>query len=221
VKIKVCEFFEERFARNDVCQVRLDKVDFNSISEADNEVLVGEFSDEEVKAAVWGCDSSKSPGPNGFNFGFIKSCWDILKEDVVLAVKDFAGNGSWPRGSNASFLCLIPKVENPQQPGEFRPISLVGCLYKIISKAFSLRLKKVIGKIIDARQSAFLKGRGLMDSVLVANEVSEEYKRKRKSCVVFKVDYEKAYDSVIGIFFTICLGGWDFVIIGFSGLRDV
>jgi len=96
---------------------------------------------------------------------------------------------------------LIPKVENPQQLGEFRPISLVGCLYKIISTALSLRLKKVIGKIIDARQSAFLEGRGLMDSVLVANEVMEEYKRKGKSCVVFKVNYEKAYDSV----------NWDFL----------
>jgi len=115
-------------------------------------MLVGEFSEEEVKAAIWGCDSSKSPGSDGFNFEFIKSCWDILKEDVVLAVKDFAGYGSWPRGSNASFLCLIPKVENPQQLGEFRPISLVGCLYKIISNALSLRLKKVIGKIIHDRQ---------------------------------------------------------------------
>ena len=54
----------------------------------------------------------------------------------------------------------------------------------------------MIGKIIDARQLAFLEGRGLLDNVLVANEILEEYKRKRKSCVVFKVDYEKAYDSV-------------------------
>ena len=112
------------------------------------------------------------------------------------AVKDFADFGCWPRGSNASFLCLIPKVENPQQLGEFRPISLVGCLYKIISKALSLRLKKVIGKIIDIRQSAFIEGRGLLDSVLIANEVLEDYKRKRKQSIFFKVDYEKAYDSV-------------------------
>jgi len=201
VKIKVREFFEERFSRNDTCQVRLDKVEFNSISEADNEMLIGDFSEEEVRAAIWGCDSSKSPDLDGFNFGFIKSCWDILKKDVVSAVKDFAGYGSWQRGSNASFLCLIPKLENPQQLGEFRPISLVGCLYKIISKALSLRLKMVIGKIIDARQLTFLEGKGLLDSVLVANEVLEEYKRKRKSCVFFKVNYEKAYESV----------NWDFI----------
>jgi len=209
VKNKVCEFFEERFARNDACQVKLDKVEFNSILETDNEMLIGDFSEEEVRAAIWGCDSSKSHNTDGFNFGFIKSCWDILKKDVVAAVKDFAGYGKWPRGSNALFLCLIPKVENPQQLGEFKPISLVGCLYKIISKALSLRLKKMIGKVIDARQSAFFEGRGLLDSVVVANEVLEEYKRKRKSCVFFKVDYEKTYDSV----------NWDFIFYMLKRLR--
>ena len=131
------------------------------------------------------------------------------KEGRGVVVKDFAGYGSWPRCSNASFLCLIPKVENPQHLGKFIPISLVGCLYKIISKALSLRLKKVIGKIIDARQSTFLEGRGLLDSVLVANEVLEEYKRKRKSCVFFKVDYEKAYDLV----------NWDFIFYMLRRLR--
>ncbi|XP_068477366.1 uncharacterized protein [Phaseolus vulgaris] len=150
---------------------------------------------------MWNCDSSKSPGPDGFNFGFLKFCWEIIKLDVVSAVKDFASKSHWPRGSNAFFLCLVPKVENPQQLGEFRPISLVGCLYKIISKALSLRLKKIISNVIDMRQSTFLEGRGLLDSVLVANEVLEEYKRKRKSCVFFKVDYEKAYHSI----------SWDFI----------
>ena len=201
IKDKVRDFFDVRFARNNDCQVRLDNVRFSAISDSDNVLLTGEFSEDEIKAAVWSCDNSKSPGPDGFNFGFLKFCWEVIKKDVMEAVKDFALNGHWPRGSNASFLCLIPKVENPQQLGEFRPISLVGCLYKIISKALSLRLKKVISKVIDVRQSAFLEGRGLMDSVLIANEVFDEYKRKRKSCVFFKVDYENAYDSV----------SWDFI----------
>jgi len=73
---------------------------------------------------------------------------------------------------------------------------LVGCLYKIVSKILSLRLKKVISKVIDHRQSSFLKGMRILDNVLMAIEVLEEVKRKKKSCVLFKVDYEKAYDSV-------------------------
>ncbi|XP_068466659.1 uncharacterized protein [Phaseolus vulgaris] len=87
---KVRDFFKDRFDRNDVRQVRLYNVRFNSISEADNELLVGEFSEEEIRTAVWNCESSKSPGPVGFNFGFIKFCWEILRMDVMSAVKDFA-----------------------------------------------------------------------------------------------------------------------------------
>jgi len=92
----------------------LDNVGFNTILEDDNEMLVGEFSEEETRTTIWGCDSLKSPGPNGFNFGFIKFSWDFIKKDVVSAVNDFAVNDKWLRLSNVSFLCLILKVENPQ-----------------------------------------------------------------------------------------------------------
>jgi len=122
IKDKVRNYFEDRFARNEACTIRLDNVRFNSISQADNELLVGDFSEEDIRVAIWNCESSKSPGPDGFNFGFLKFCWDIVKLDVVSAKKDFASKIHWPRGSNASFLCLVPKVENPQQLDEFRPI---------------------------------------------------------------------------------------------------
>jgi len=161
-----------------------------------NRMLVEDISEEEVKFVVWSCDSSKSPGPDDFNFGFLKLCWEILKEDILKAVNEFAVIGSWPKGSNVSFICLVPKVDNPQQLCDFRPISLVGCLYKIVSKVLSVRLKKAISKLIDYRKSTFLEGRGLLDSVLVANDVLEDVKMKKKSCAFFKLDYKKAFDSV-------------------------
>jgi len=80
VKEKVKEVFEARFVRNDVFQLKLDNVSFNSILGEDNEILVGDFSEEEIGEVVWSCDSTKSPGPNGFNFGFIKFCWDLIKK---------------------------------------------------------------------------------------------------------------------------------------------
>ena len=123
---------------------------FNSISGEDNCMLVGAFSEEKVKLVVWSCDSLKSLGPYGF-----------LNEDILSVVNEFANSGRWPRGSNTSFICLVPKVDNLHQLGDFRLISLVGCLYKIVSNILSLRLKKVISKvIINLRQTAFLKEEG-------------------------------------------------------------
>jgi len=72
-----------------------------------------------------------------------------------MAVHDFEESRRWPRGTNASFISLISKVENPQLLNEFRLISLVGCLYKIVAKIMSLRLNKVLHKVKDVRQSAF------------------------------------------------------------------
>jgi len=201
VKTKVKEIFDARFVGEFEPMVRLDNVRFNFICDEDKESLIGDVSEEEVKNVVWSCDSSKSPGPDGFNFCFIKYCWVCLKEDFVSAVNDFMVNDKWPRGSNASFICLISKTENLQQLSDYRPFSLIKCVYKIMSKILAIRLKNMISKVIDVRQYGFLEGMRLLDNILVANEVLEEMKRKKKSYVFFKVDYEKAYDSV----------RWDFI----------
>ena len=78
VKTKVREFFEPRFVGESEPMVRLDNVRFNSISDEDNELLVGVVSEKEVKNVVWSCESSKSLSPDGFNFSFIKFCWVCL-----------------------------------------------------------------------------------------------------------------------------------------------
>jgi len=196
VKEVVKDFFENRFTGGTNVNLRLDNVVFPTINREDNDLLINHFSDEEIKAAVWDCENSKSPGPNGFNFNFFKQFWDIIKTDLIKVVKCFHSCGRWPKGCNASFISLIPKVDNPQGLEEYRPISLVESLYKIISKILSKRMQKVLHKIIDKKQSAFIKDRSILDSVVVINEVIEEVRRKKGKCIIIKADFEKAYDSV-------------------------
>jgi len=135
------------------------------------------------------------------NFKFIKQFWQLIKPDVLRFLDEFHVNGVFPRGCNASFIALIPKVADPQFLNDYRPISLIGCMYKIVSKLLAKRMKKVMSFIVDETQSAFIEGRHLLHSALIANEVIEKAKRSSKPCLVFKVDYEKAYDSV----------SWDFL----------
>lgn len=77
----------------------------------------------------------------------------------------FFVNATLPKAISASFLALIPKKANPQEFNEFRPISLIGSLYKILSKMLAGRLKKVLGSVsLDCQNAFFTKqadsGRG-------------------------------------------------------------
>ena len=127
---------------------------------------------------------------------FIKESWEALKDEVVQAMSLFHGSGSIPKGCNASFVALVPKVRDPSNLEQYRPISLVGVMYKIISKVLAERMKKVLPAVIDECQSVFLKDKGILDSVLTANEVLEDLRRRQVSGLCLKVDFEKAYNSV-------------------------
>ena len=158
--------------------------------------MTAPFSDQELKDVVWSCGGDKCPGPDGFNFNFIKEFWGVLKPEFRRFVDEFHIHGSFPRGSNASFLALIPKTTHPQSLNDYRPISLIGCMYKVIAKLLANRLRSVLSGIIDERQSAFIKDRHILHGILILNEVVEEALKRKKPVMVFKVDFEKAYDSV-------------------------
>jgi len=196
VKEEVRRFFMNRFSEPEQGRLDLNGIRFHGIGQQQNDMLVGSFHEDEIRAVVWDCGSEESPGPDGLNFEFIKQFWKLLKPDISRFLDEFHANRIFPKGSNASFIALIPKVKDPQNLNEYKPISLIGCVYKIMAKLLANRLKKVMPEIIDARQSTFIGGRHLLHSVLIANEAVEEAKRCHKQFLVFKVDYERAYDSV-------------------------
>lgn len=111
----------------------------------------------------------KIPGPNGYAFVFIKNI-RILWRIIIKDVKCFEENGIINSGSNVSFITLVPKVGDPICLVDFRPINLMGCVYKIISKVTAGRLKNVISSIVSKEQYAYIKERNIMDSPLMVNE---------------------------------------------------
>ncbi|GAU34874.1 hypothetical protein TSUD_19540 [Trifolium subterraneum] len=142
------------------------------LNQVESGSLIKPFSEAEVRATVWDCDSFKSPGPDGINFGFFKDFWDELRGDVMRFISEFHRNGKLTKGINATFIALIPKVDSPQRLNDFRPISLVGSLYKILAKVLANRLRGVIGSVISESQTAFVKNRQILDGILIVNEVS-------------------------------------------------
>nr|GEX21954.1 RNA-directed DNA polymerase, eukaryota [Tanacetum cinerariifolium] len=117
---------------------------------------------------------------------------EVTKEELKKAVWDCGT----PPGCNSSFIVLIPKIPDANLVKDFRPISLIGSIYKIIAKLLANRLVGVLGDIINEVQYAFIADRQILDGLFIVNEMSQYCKLKKKQSLIFKVDFEKAFDSI-------------------------
>ncbi|GAU16239.1 hypothetical protein TSUD_298710 [Trifolium subterraneum] len=196
IRQAVFSHFSSHFKASTVERPGVDNLQFIRLTLVEGGSLTKPFSVEEVKTAIWDCDSYKSPGPDGINFGFIKDFWSEMQTDIMRFMAEFHRNGKLTKGLNSTFIALIPKVDSPQRLNDFRPISLVGSLYKVLAKVLANRLRLVIGSVISESQTAFVKDRQILDGILIANEVVDEARKSKKELLLFKVDFEKAYDSV-------------------------
>ena len=109
---------------------------------------------------------------------------------------EFHDQNMFLKSINNTFLVLIPKKGGAEDLGDFRPISLLGGLYKLLARVLANRLKKVIGKVVSPDQNAFVTGRQILDASLIANEVIDTWNKRGDNGVICKLDIEKAYDSI-------------------------
>ncbi|GJW90119.1 RNA-directed DNA polymerase, eukaryota, partial [Tanacetum coccineum] len=170
-----------RFNHPSTTRFKLSGPFHNRLSSAQMEDLDCAVSRDEIRRAVWSCGENKSSGPDGYTFEFFRKYWRFIGPDFCVAVEHFFVTGLFPRGCNSSFIALIPKVTDAKFVTDFRPISLIGCIYKVITKVLSFRLVSVISDLVS--------------------------ETKRKQAMFFKVDFAKAYDSVSASMASILVNG--------------
>ncbi|KAL4312348.1 hypothetical protein GQ457_01G050470 [Hibiscus cannabinus] len=197
----VHKFFSAAYNVESALEVEDFNLSFSGISLSQQASLEAMFTKEEVWRAICSSDSNKAPGPDDFNMGFFKTFWSKLENPIMQFFTDFFAGKKWEDGINHSFITLIPKKHNPESLEDFRPISLVGGIYKILSKVLAGRLNQCADTIIGDSQFAFIKGRQILDCSFIANECIDEIVKRKSRGVVFKIDFSRAYDTV----------SWDFL----------
>ncbi|RVW28979.1 LINE-1 reverse transcriptase-like [Vitis vinifera] len=176
-------------------ETQLKGLSFERLEAVDAASLEEPFSEQEVMEALKGFCGDKAPGPDGFSMAFWQSSWEFVKEEVLGFFREFHNHGRFVKSLNATFIVLIPKKGGAEDLRDFRPISLVGGLYKWLAKVLANRLKRVVGKVVSKAQNAFVR-KANSRCCLVANEVLDSVLKNKEEAVMCKLDIEKAYDHV-------------------------
>ena len=170
IRDHIAQFYQQLYMEDVYRRLSLDGIEFSIITDEEAEWLERPFEENEIINVVQGCDGDKAPGPDGFSLAFFQQCWSVVRNDVLAVCQEFHEHCQFERSLNATFVALIPNKHGANEIKDFRPLSLVGGMYKIIAKLLANRLSAMLGKIISPSQNAFVKGRQILDSVLVANE---------------------------------------------------
>jgi len=196
-KAEIIDTFYENLLGNStdrIQTVNLAELGINSHDLADLDLP---FNEEEVWKTIKELPSDKAPGPDGFTGRFYKSCWPIIKVDVMAAI-----SAVWSRkfdnfgALNSAFITLLPKKEGADQPKDFRPISLVHSFAKLITKLLANRLAGHLQQMVSPNQNAFIKGRFIQDNFMLVQQTARFLHQQKQPRILLKLDISKAFDSV-------------------------
>ncbi|KAL3675635.1 hypothetical protein R1sor_025583 [Riccia sorocarpa] len=140
--------------------------------------------------------TNKAPGADGLTIEIVRTCWEWVGDECVKMVRAVWVNKRILRADCEGLIKLIHKGGERKDLGNWRPISLMTLIYKIISKLLANRVRIVIPKLIDKQQTGFVMGRRITDNVLSV-KLGQEWEEWTSQNILFvKLDFIKAYDRV-------------------------
>lgn len=201
IKRGIANAFQELLSDLRERRTSVEGLNFSRLNGLGSGSLESSFSELQIFSALKDLNGDKASGLDGFTMAFCQQSWDVIKSDL-MDFFEFYKRRRFVQSLNATFLVLFPKRKGAEDLKDFKPISLIGSLYKLLAKILSNRLKVVMTKLVNKAQNPFVEGRQILDTSLIANEVIDSITKKKENGFLCKLDIEKAYDHI----------GWEFVL---------
>lgn len=125
---------------------------------AENAALTAPFSEEEVWLAIKGMNSTSAPGPDGLPVKFFQTFWNAIKIEVMAIFEEFYVGSIDLSRLNYWIITLIPKVPGASDIRQFRPITVINVIFRILAKGYANRVTSLADRVTHPNQSAFIQG---------------------------------------------------------------
>ena len=157
-----------------------------------------EISSNEVLHAIKHGKHGVAPGISGFSREFYQKFGDDLIGFIMKYIQFSEQTGILSDNQRIGVITLLPKgTKDKKSLKNWRPITLLSTLYKIISGVIGNRFKQFLPKIIALGQEGFVDGRYMGEVTrLLYDTIYDAYSTKGKTGIIMSIDFEKAFDSV-------------------------
>lgn len=154
------------------------------------------LSIEELRTALFQSSPGKSPGNDGLPYEFYKTFWELIGADLCDVFDYWFSNGCLSVSQRRAVVTLIPKRSDLEEIGNWRPISLLNCDYKIASKAIANRVGTVLPSIISNRQTCSIKNRTINQHTILLRDTIAYARHRKFPLYILSFDQKKAFDLV-------------------------
>jgi hypothetical protein len=152
---------------------------------------------EELTASINKSNLKSAPGSNGISNKFIKRYWNFFKYPLLKYANYAFTTGRLTNSFRTADIKLIPKKGGDlRKIKNWRPISLLNCFYKCISRAFAERLKKYMNKLTPCAQKGYANGRYCQEVLIGVIDTIETCKNRNIKGALLSLDIQKAFDSL-------------------------
>ena len=157
--------------------------------------LVKEVTHKEIGEIVKSCPNGKSPGLDGIPYEFYKVMWEVIGRDFTEVVKAQLANFSLIESGRHGATVLPSKVDGVPNVTELRPITLLCCDYRILTKTLNDRMNPVMGEVVKSSQlAAGEKEKNILTGVYDIVSTIDYVNKHDKPAFIASYDMVKAYD---------------------------
>lgn len=196
-------FYEDLYASKENTLIDIDlfdlfrNIEIPKLDNYESKSIEGQITYNEAASVLKSMSNNKSPGSDGFTAEFFKMFWGNLGHFIIRSLNYGFRKGELSITQREGIITCIPKDNKPRHfTKNYRPISLLNCIYKLASGVIAARIKRLLPKLIHPDQTGFIAGRYIGENIRLVYDIMHFTEENKIPGLLLSIDFEKAFDSV-------------------------